>query len=73
MPLAPESKETRAEGAGTVIRDTVAEVIIETAIEDPGLGLGLVLGSITLVVVIVWTIIKSFFELMGGPPQNLFG
>jgi hypothetical protein len=71
MPLAPESKETRAEGAGTVIRDTVAEVIIETAIEDPGLGL--VLGSITLVVVIVWTIIKSFFELMGGPPQNLFG
>jgi hypothetical protein len=71
MPLAPESKETRAGGAGTVIRDTVAEVIIETAIEDPGLGL--VLGSITLVVVIVWTIIKSFFELMGGPPQNLFG
>jgi hypothetical protein len=71
MPLAPESKETQAEGAGTVIRDTVAEVIIETAIEDPGLGL--VLGSITLVIVIVWTIIKSFFELMGGPPQNLFG
>ena len=71
MPLAPESKETQAENLEQKVLDYAAQGIFETVLEDPELGL--ILGGITVVVVIVWTIIRSFFELMGGPPQNLFG
>ena len=71
MPLTPEPETTRSDSAGTVLRDSVAYVIVETTLEEPGLGL--VLGGITLVVLLVWTVIKGIFELFGGPSQSLFG
>ncbi len=71
MSPTPEPETTQSDDAGTIIRDNVAGIIFDSVIEDPEMGL--LLGSITLVVVLVWTVVKSIFELFGGPSQSLFG
>ena len=64
----PHERESQTDRAG---KGLYFAGILEGALDDPELGL--ILGAVMLVVLTIWVVIEGFFELMGGPPQNLFG